>query len=177
MEETLTLVDENDNEIGKETREKCHFGKGKMHRAIAVFLFNDKNQMLLQQRSQKELLWPGYWDCTVATHVYPDETYEEAARRGLKQELGISATVDKILAFTYFAPFGKHAENEYCALLVGKYNGAVAPNLNKVSDFDFVSLKELSVEMTRKEKRYTPWFKIALETFLKRPYSRIFGAS
>jgi len=174
MEEILTLVDENDNEIDRETREECHLGKGKMHRAIAVFLFNDENLMLIQQRSRKKLLWPGYWDCTVATHVYPDETYENAAKRGLKQELGISANVKKILAFTYFAPFGKHAENEYCTLLVGRYNGAVTLNPNEVSSFNFTSLQKIREEITRKGETYTPWSKIALEKFLKHSSSQEF---
>jgi len=172
MEEILTLVDENDNEIGRETREKCHLGKGKMHRAISVFLFNDKNLMLMQQRSQKKLLWLGYWDCTVATHVYPIETYEDAAKRGLEQELGISASAEKILAFTYFAPFGKHAENEYCALLVGRHNGAVFPNPAEVSNFIYIGLRKLKEEMTRKGEAYTPWFKIAVEKFLKHASSQ-----
>jgi len=174
MEEILTLVDENDHEIGRETREKCHIGKGKMHRAISAFLFTDKNLLLIQQRSQKKLLWPGYWDCTVATHVYPNETYEDATERGLKQELGISTSVEKIFAFTYFAPFGKHAENEYCALLVGRHSGAVAPNPNEVSDINYISLQKLREEMARKGEAYTPWFKIALEKFLKHPYSQRF---
>jgi len=175
MEEILTLVDKNDNEIGRETRVKCHLGKGKMHRAISVFIFNNENLMLIQRRSQKKLLWPGYWDCTVVTHVYPNETYEDAAKRGLRQELDISASVEKILAFTYFAPFGKHAENEYCALLVGRHNGAVTPNPNEVSSFNYVSLEELRTEMIRKGEAYTPWFKIALEKFLKHPYSQKFS--
>jgi isopentenyl-diphosphate delta-isomerase len=174
MEEILTLVDENDNEIGRETREKCHLGKGKMHRAIAIFLFNNSNLMLIQQRSQKKLLWPEFWDCTVATHVYPYETYESAAERGLKQELGISAKVKKILAFTYFAPFGKHAENEYCALLIGRYDGDVTPIPSEVSGFDYVSLKELKENIARKEDVYTPWFRIAMEKFLAHPASKGF---
>ena len=172
MDEILTLVDENDNEIGRETREKCHLGKGKMHRAIAVFLFYNKNLMLIQQRSQKKLLWPGYWDCSVATHVYPNETYEDAAKRGLKLELGISARVEKILTFTYFAPFGNHAENEYCTLLTGRYDGVVTPNPREVSSFNYASLKELKKEMTQKGQVYTPWFKLALEKFLENSNSQ-----
>ena len=174
MEEILTLVDENDNEIGRETREKCHLGKGKMHRAIVIFLFNDRNLMLVQQRSQKKLLWPGFWDCTVATHVYPNETYKSAAERGLKQEFGISTRVKKILTFTYFAPFGKHAENEYCALLIGRYDGDVTPVPSEVSGFDYVSLKELRKNIVRKEDLYTPWFRIAMEKFVEHPSSQKF---
>jgi len=174
MEETLILVDENDNEIGRETREKCHIGKGKMHRALVVFLFNRRKMLLIQQRSQKKQLWHLYWDCTVATHVHPNETYESAAQRALKQELGVSATVKRLLAFTYFAPFDNHAENEYCTLLVGKYEGEVNPNPKEVSDFSHAGLLELKEKITRETETYTPWFKIALEKFLKHSYTQEF---
>jgi len=166
MEETLILVDENDNEIGRETREKCHIGKGKMHRALAVFLFKKEKMLLIQQRSQQKQLWPGYWDCTVATHVYPNETYESAAQRALKQELGVSATVRKLLAFTYLVPLNNHAENEYCTLLVGEYEGEVNPNPQEVSDFGYARLLELKEKITEEPEKYTPWLKIALERFL-----------
>jgi len=172
MEETLMLVDENDNEIGRGTRENCHTGKGKMHRALVVFLFNKRKMLLIQQRSQKKQLWPGTWDCTVATHVYPNETYESAAQRALKQELGISATAKRLLAFTYFAPFNNHAENEYCTLLVGEYEGKVNPNPKEVSNSSYASLPALREKIAKEPEKYTPWFKIALEKFLKHPYTQ-----
>ncbi len=172
MEEILILVDENDNEIGRETREKCHTGKGKMHRALVVFLFNRRKMLLIQQRSKKKPLWPGYWDCTVATHVFPNETYESAAQRALKQELGISATVKRLFAFTYFAPFDNHAENEYCTLLVGEYEGKVNRNPNEVSKFSYASLQELKGKIAKETETYTPWFNIALERFLKHLHSK-----
>jgi len=172
MEEILILVDENDNEIGQETREKCHIGKGKMHRALVVFLFDRRRMLLIQQRSQRKQLWPGYWDCTVATHVYPNETYESAAKRALRQELDITTTVDKLLAFTYFAPFNNHAENEYCTLLVGEYEGKVNPNPEEVSDFDYTNLLELKEKITMETDMYTPWFKIAVEKFLKHSHRK-----
>ena len=38
--DTLILVDEQDNEIGSCEKVDCHLGKGKLHRAFSVFLFN-----------------------------------------------------------------------------------------------------------------------------------------
>jgi len=175
MEEILILVDENDNEIGRETREKCHLGKGKRHRALVVFLFNKRRMLLIQRRSRNKQLWPGYWDCTVATHVYPNETYESAAQRALKQELSISAPVKRLLAFTYFAPFDDHSENEYCVLLVGEYEGKVNPNPQEVSNFNYTNLQELKEKLTKEIEKYTPWFKIALERFLQHRYTQEFS--
>jgi len=171
MGEILILVDENDNEIGRETREKCHIGKGKLHRALTVFLFNQGKMLLVQQRSPNKQLWPEYWDCTVATHVYPNETYESSAQRALKHELGFSAPVKRLLAFTYFAPFNNHAENECCTLLIGEYEGKVNPNPAEVSDFNHASLLELREKMTKETETYTPWFRIALEKFLKHSHA------
>jgi len=172
MEEILILVDENDNEIGRETRQKCHIGKGKLHRALAVFLFSKGKMLLIQRRSRNKQLWPGYWDCTAATHVYPNETYESSAQRALEHELGLSAPVEKLLAFTYFASFNNHAENEYCTLLVGEYEGKVTPNPQEVSDFNHAGLLELREKMTKETQTYTPWFKIALGKFLKHSHSK-----
>jgi isopentenyl-diphosphate delta-isomerase len=166
MVEILTLVDENDNVIGTDTRENCHLGDGKLHRALVIFLFDD-NMLLIQQRSQKKLLWPGYWDCSLATHVYPNETYESASERRLKQELGIKTSVKKVFGFVYHSPFNGFSEREYCALLTGNYKGKVYPNKDEISAYGFVNLKKLKEDITRKPEMYTPWFKIAFEKFSK----------
>jgi len=86
-QEILILVDDNDNQIGTDTRENCHAGKGKRHRAYTAFIFH-KGKMLLQQRSSKKLLWPGAWDVSFTSHVYPGETYQQAASRRALEELG-----------------------------------------------------------------------------------------
>ena len=79
-QEILILVDDNDNEIGTDTRENCHSGNGKRHRAYTAFVFHD-GKLLLQQRSKKKLLWPGAWDVSFTSHVYPGESYQQAAKR------------------------------------------------------------------------------------------------
>lgn len=162
------LVDENDNELGVDSRENCHMGTGKRHRAFVIFLFDTKDRVLIQCRSSKVLLWPECWDVTAASHVYPEETYEEAARRRLVQELGIhDAPLQKVLAFTYSAGFGEYAENEYCALLVGKYEGQVQANEEVVADYKHVYLSEVEKDVRENPNRYTPWFKIALNKFIE----------
>src|SRR5436853_404501 len=83
-EEILIRVDDKDNQVGTDTRENCHLGRGLRHRAYVVFLFHG-GELLLQRRSREKLLWPGYWDVSYTSHVYPGETYFEAAlRRGVQ---------------------------------------------------------------------------------------------
>ena len=59
--EYLLIVDEEDNIIGEEEKEKCHYKNPKLHRAFSVLIFNSKNQMLIQKRSDKKKTWSGFW--------------------------------------------------------------------------------------------------------------------
>ena len=165
--ETLVVVDENDQVIGYESREKCHEGSGIRHRAFVVFIFNSKNELLIAKRSKFKKLWPNYWDLSCASHVYPDEDYKSAAERRLPQELGFKCNLKYLFKFVYQAPYKDvGSENEVCAVLIGKYDGEVKPNPKEVAEWKFMNLKELEEEITN-EDRYTPWFRIAFEKLKK----------
>ena len=59
--ESLIFVDSSGNEIGTMNKLECHQGAGKLHRAFSVFLFNEKGELLIQQRSASKTLWPLFW--------------------------------------------------------------------------------------------------------------------
>ena len=63
-DEPLVLVNEADEEVGFETKQRCHDGDGLLHRAFSVFLFSPDGDVLLQQRSGQKRLWPGAWSNT-----------------------------------------------------------------------------------------------------------------
>lgn len=165
-QEMLVLVDENDKEIGTDTRENCHAGMGRRHRAYTVFLFHE-GRMLLQRRSAKKLLWPGAWDVSFTSHVYPGETYQQAAARKANQELNarVSDLVD-VHSFVYFAPQGNNAENEFCRVLVGEFDGSVSPNSDEIMAVRWATLDEAEADLRSHPEAYTPWFKLSLEGFL-----------
>ncbi|XP_032122055.1 isopentenyl-diphosphate Delta-isomerase 1 isoform X3 [Sapajus apella] len=102
LAEMCILIDENDNKIGAETKKNCHLNenidKGLLHRAFSVFLFNTENKLLLQQRSDAKITFPGCFTNTCCSHPLsnPGELEENdalgvkrAAQRRLKAELGI----------------------------------------------------------------------------------------
>lgn len=64
--EELILVDRDDNELGHLSKALCHDGAGVLHRAFSLFLFNDRGELLLQQRSKEKRLWPGFGRTAVA---------------------------------------------------------------------------------------------------------------
>ena len=160
-------MDDNDNEIGSDTRANCHLGKGLRHRAYVVFLFH-KGKILLQQRSTQKLLWPGYWDVSFTSHVYPGETYFQAAARKGAQELDVRfGELEDVYSFVYWAPFGKYSENEYCKLLVGEFDGRIKPNGDEIKDTKYTTLVKLESELKEHPEKYTPWLKLAFDGFMK----------
>ena len=75
-DELLILVDENDNETGWDTKDVCHNGNGILHRAFSIFIFNDKQELLLQKRSQDKRLWPLFLSNSCCSHPRKGESYE-----------------------------------------------------------------------------------------------------
>lgn len=86
--EIFDVVDENDEVIGQETRGEVHARK-LLHRAVHVFVFNKRGDLLLQQRSMFKDAHPGVWDSSVSGHLDAGEDYAAAAVRELDEEMGI----------------------------------------------------------------------------------------
>jgi len=176
FEEILVLVDDDDNQIGTDTRGNCHAGNGKRHRAYTVFLFHE-GKLLVQQRSRKKLLWPGAWDVSFTSHVYPGETYAQAAaRKGLQELNARVGDLTEVHSFVYFAPQGKNAENEFCRLLVGRFDGKSTPNPDEIMALKWATVKEVAADLTAHPDSYTPWFRLSFEGFVKSPISKMYGA-
>ncbi len=174
--QTVLLVDEEDKLQGYASREECHFGKGRRHRAFVTLLFDSGGQVILQKRKHK--LFDGLWDLTAISHPLrvfgKNESYQAASNRALKKEMGIgSVRIEKVGAFNYFAKSGKNCENEYCAVLVGNYNGNLKPNKNEVYQTKKLKFDEFIEEVKNNPKIFTPWAKKAvkiLADYFKRGY-------
>jgi len=109
----LILVDEKDNILGYETKEKCHEGSGLLHRAFSIFIFNDKDELFIQKRSKAKLLWPRYWSNTCCSHPRIGESYIHGANRRLVEECGFETELKYLSKFHYSADYYSHgSENE-----------------------------------------------------------------
>lgn len=162
MEEKVILVDTEDNEIGTEEKMKAHIDN-KLHRAISIFIFNDKRKLMLQKRNKNKYHSGGLWTNTTCSHPRPDETAIDAAHRRLKEEMGITTELKKIFTFIYHAEFdnGLH-EHEFDHSFIGRYNDE--PNLNReeAEDWKWISLEDLQKEIEKSPEKYTEWLKIAV---------------
>jgi isopentenyl-diphosphate delta-isomerase len=161
VSEQLILVDELDREIGAMPKGQCHEGSGILHRAFSIFIFNEHEELLLQQRSAQKPLWPEYWSNTCCSHPRVGETMDEATVRRLDQELGFDCPLHFLYKFKYQADFGSlGAEHEFCWVYFGRYSGAVDANVSEIAAWRYVSVDDLEAELAETPERFTPWFKM-----------------
>ncbi len=164
-DELLILVDGKDNIVGYKDKNACHNGDGILHRAFSVFIFNEKNELLIHQRSGQKRLWNLFWTNSCCSHPRKGESYEIATKRRVKEELGLETDLKYLYKFQYQARFGeKGSENELCSVYVGKTNDTPQINPNEISDWRYISVDELTKELTEHPEKYTPWFKMEWKT-------------
>ncbi len=161
--EDIILVDGNDRGTGTATKEASHKGAGMLHRAFSVFVFNDRGELLIQQRSSKKKTWPLFWSNSCCSHPNLGESIESAMERKMEQELGFSCKARFIFKFQYSAKFDEWSENELDHVFVCRYSGAVKPNKDEVEACRFIGLKELKKDMAKNPDKYTPWFRMILD--------------
>lgn len=172
IEEQVVLVDENDNQIGLMPKMEAH-EKGLLHRAFSVFTFNDKGELLLQQRAADKYHSPLLWTNTCCSHQRNGETTLEAGKRRLQEEMGFSSELEEVFSFIYKAPFDNGlTEHELDHVMVGNYNENPIINREEAEAFKWMRLEEVKVDMEKNPTIYTEWFKIIFNEY----YSRIVNA-
>jgi isopentenyl-diphosphate Delta-isomerase len=163
--ESLILVDEADREVGFLSKERCHEGRGVLHRAFSLLIFNDRGELLLQRRSAAKLLWPHYWSNSCCSHPRQAETMDAAIHRRLYEELGLACPLHFLFKFQYQAQFDNvGAEHELCSVFIGCSTGPVRIDHNEIADWRWVSADTLAQEMRGAGGvSFTPWFTMEWE--------------
>jgi len=196
-EEFVILVDENDTAIGSMSKKESHLmtnilaGKA-LHRAFSIFLFNNKGELLLQQRSSKKITFALRWTNTVCSHplhidseMEPDVGVKRAARRKLEHELGVPADTVDLDDFSFLTRIMYQAGSDgtewgECEidhiLFMRKDDVQLNPNLSEVEGVKWVSqaeLKQMFVDAEAKKLKITPWFHAIAESFLFKWWDRL----
>jgi isopentenyl-diphosphate Delta-isomerase len=159
--DSLILVDEADQGVGHMSKVLCHEGRGILHRAFSLLIFNADGELLLQQRSASKRLWPLYWSNSCCSHPRSVETMDAAIKRRLYEELGLSCPLHFLFKFQYHAQFDETgAENELCSVFIGRSTDSVKINPDEIRAWRWISPEALHAEMAAGAGNFTPWFKI-----------------
>jgi isopentenyl-diphosphate Delta-isomerase len=163
--DSLILVDGADREVGYLDKAGCHAGRGVLHRAFSLLIFNARHELLLQQRAASKRLWPLYWSNSCCSHPRRRETMEAAIHRRLGEELGLSCPLQFLFKFEYQAQFdATGAEHELCSVYIGHSDAAPRINRDEIRAWRWVSPERLQQELTGADAcRFTPWFRLEWE--------------
>src|SRR5437879_12777748 len=133
MSEIVVLVDERDRPIGYEEKMKAHSDGGKLHRAFSIFIYNSRNQMLLQLRSNAKHHFHSLWSNGCCSHALKGEELEKAAHRKLKQEFGFDTELKEVFSFLYKAkdPNSGVTDHEFDHVCIGEYDDVRRLNLEE----------------------------------------------
>lgn len=164
-EEKVILVNENDEPIGLMEKLEAH-EKAVLHRAFSVFILNDKNEVMLQQRAHHKYHSPLLWTNTCCSHQREGESNIEAGTRRLQEEMGFSAELKELFHFIYKAPFDNGlTEHELDHVMIGYYNEEPKINPDEVENWKWMSIEAIKDDIQTQSENYTVWFKIIFDEF------------
>ena len=165
MEEQVILVDEQDNPIGLMPKLEAH-QKAVLHRAFSVFIFNDKGELMLQQRAKHKYHSPGLWTNTCCSHQREGESNVQAGKRRLQEEMGFTTELREVTSFIYKAPFDNGlTEHEFDHVLLGYYEDDPEINPDEVASWKWMPLEEVKNDIDNHPDIYTVWFVIIFTKF------------
>lgn len=134
---------------------------GVLHRAFSVVVFNSKGEILLQKRSQHKYHSGGLWTNACCSHPFPGEDTREAARRRLKEELGIDLYPEYLYKFIYITKLDQNLiEHEYDHVFVATFDGEPIINASEIEDWKFVPVNWVREDIRQNPDAYTYWFKL-----------------
>jgi|SaaInlStandDraft_5_1057022.scaffolds.fasta_scaffold06447_2 mevalonate kinase len=142
MEEMLIVVDKDDEIVDHLPRSVCHSDPHPLHREIFVLLSDRRGRVWLQKRSKNKSQFPNMWTVTASGHVSKGQSYLEAAKRELMEEVGVETELTESEKFLSKRPENNAMIQSY----VGVYEGEFGVDQEEVSEVRAYSKSEL-VEM------------------------------
>ncbi len=139
--EQLPVVDENGNILGAISRGHAHDGSRILHPVVHLHVFNSRGELYLQHRPKWKDIQPDKWDTAVGGHVDLGENVEQALKREVREELGITDFTPQSLGHYVFE--GKR-ERELVYVFRCTYDGDIRPSKDELSGGRFWTPEEIS---------------------------------
>lgn len=140
QQEIFPIVDSSGRVTGSATRGECHSGSKLLHPVVHLHVFNSKGEVYLQRRPEWKDIQPGKWDTACGGHMDYGETPDEALRREVREELGITdfqpTFVDKYV-------FDSQRERELVYVNKTVYDGDIHPSADELAGGRFWTMREI----------------------------------
>ena len=165
--ERFPIVDKNDRILRYAKRSEVH-GNNFRHRAVHVLISNDDGEVYLQQRSRWKDRHPLKWDSSAAGHVAAEETYDDTARRELREELGVSVPLRKVLKI----PASQHTDQEFIWLYRGLTPRDLVPDKSEIEQGAFLPPTVIDGWTSARPEDFAPGFLECWKTYRRKTRSR-----
>ena len=150
MFEILDLIDENENIVGKTTKDNA-MKKLLLHRVVSAFVFNSKREIFVHKRTMSKNIYPGMYDMTCGGAVQTGESCKKAAKRELKEEVGIK---DANIEFLFKIRFENNEDNVLIYVYKTIYDGKLVFQKEEVESGEFMTISNLKKVL--KNKKFCP---------------------
>ena len=159
-EELVVLVDDNDNQIGTCPKVLVHHANTPLHRAFSSYIFNQWGEVLVQRRAKSKKTWGGYWSNSCCGHPTVGEERVDAAKRRIKEELGIGVyDLKQVAPYKYRFGLDGVVEHEICPIFVAQTKDEVKPNPAEVEECLWLSWPDFKAHIEANKDNYSPWCK------------------
>jgi 16S rRNA (adenine1518-N6/adenine1519-N6)-dimethyltransferase len=159
-EELFDVVDEQDRVIGQAPRSVVHERK-LLHRAVHIFVFNSRGELLLQKRSALKDEYPLCFTSSASGHLSAGEYYDSAAPRELAEELGLAGPLEWLAKF----PAGPETSYEHTVLYQTTSDQTPRVDPQEIDAAAFHSLNEISRMIARESALFSPCFVTLFEWY------------
>jgi isopentenyl-diphosphate delta-isomerase len=164
MEELLILVDQHDRKKGCAPKLQAH-QQGLLHRAFSIFIFDNADRVLLQQRAFGKYHSQGLWTNTCCGHPRPGERIASAAKRRLQEEMGMTCSLRKVSTLLYREEVSNQLiEHEFDHVFVGISHCDPIANPEEAHAWQWLKLSQISERIAAAPETFTVWFRQIVET-------------
>ena len=150
MEEMLDVVDENDKVVAVKSKSEV-MRRALLHRGVVVFVFDSKNRIFVHKRTASRKIYPGMWHLAVGGSVQSGESFDEAAKREITEEIGVKNPRPKYL---FSSRYKSEIDNVIAQIYRLTHDGAVVIQKEELERGSFITIAQLRKELL--EKKFCP---------------------
>lgn len=155
-QELLDIVNKNDKVVGEE-KKAAKLSKGLISRNVGVFIMDEQQRLLIAKRSKDKKSFPGRLDLSACGNVKKGETYDSAARREVKEELGIDCNLEFLDKIYNEFNEDRRPIRYFTGLFLGRHNGKVRLN-EELTEAKRLSIQEIERMLSRNKESFCPGF-------------------